>query len=78
LIWVLIYAVAAMIMFASSIKFAATKDDYDWDMEDSSDVARLCLFAFISACAWPLVLVGGMVMALVKRAYLHVDNEADE
>jgi hypothetical protein len=73
--WVLIYAVGAMIMFASSIKFAATKDDYDWDMEDSSDVVRLCLVAFISACAWPLVLAGGIVMALVKRAYLRVDNQ---
>lgn len=76
MIWVLLYGVGAVAMLRSAVRYAATKDDYAWDMDDIHDVFFLAFFSLISAVLWPLTLLLGIGMALVKRAYARAEADA--
>ncbi len=67
--YTIIYIVGAFWMFRLSIK-VQIKGDYDWSMNDPYDVFMLTFLAFFAAILWPLTLLGGITMALVKKMYL--------
>jgi hypothetical protein len=72
LIWGLIgYAIGFVAMFRASVRFARKDSEYDWDMDDPHDVVMLTLVSFVVALVWPLTLIAGITMAIVKKAYTH-------
>ena len=68
------YIIGALWMFRLSIKLQITKGNYDWDMEDAYDLFFLTFLAFFAAILWPFTLLGGLLMALVKKTYLKGSN----
>lgn len=69
MLWLVLYAVGFVAMFRASVRFARTDSEYDWDMDDAHDVVMLTLVSFAVSLLWPVTLIVGITMALVKRGY---------
>jgi hypothetical protein len=69
MLWLVLYVVGFFAMFRASVRFARTDSEYDWDMDDVHDVAMLTTVSFAVSLIWPISLVAGITMALVKKGY---------
>jgi Sec-independent protein secretion pathway component TatC len=69
MLWLILYAVGFFAMFRASVRFAQKDSEYDWDMDDNHDVVLLTVVSFAVSIVWPISLIAGITMGIVKKAY---------
>lgn len=69
-----VYMVGAVLAFRSAVRYGKTKSDYPYDMSDIGDVAGLAALSILTALLWPVVLIVGIVLAIVRRIYANTED----
>ena len=70
------YVVGAFVMAAAHIRYCVTESDYAWDMDDPEDILVLGVMTMCLAFLWPIAVVIGTMLAVIKKAYEKVENNA--
>ena len=69
-----VYMVGAVLAFRSAVRYGKTKSGYVYDMSDIEDVAQLAALSTLTAVLWPLVLISGIMLAIVRRIYANTED----
>ena len=69
-----VYMIGAVFAFRSAVRYGKDKSGYVYDMSDIEDVAQLASLSTLTAVLWPLVLIGGIMLAIVRRIYANTKD----
>ena len=69
------YVVVALFAFRASVLFGVHESDYAWNMTDRRDVASLAFISFVVALLWPLALIVGWLLFVVKHIFANEERK---